>query len=223
MTHILNNEYGYNISAGRVYRLMKSMNLPQMSTAKPKFRYQKIIEDQQFPNIINRQFSSSKPNQKWTSDMTYIKTAQGNVYLGVIMDIFSRKIISWKVSSRMTSAFIVELIRNALIKRSTSSNLILHTDRGSQYTSHEVRQFLDTNHINHSFSKPGYPWDNAVTEAFIKYAKKEEFNRRKFNNIIEVRQAAFTYIEGFYNTRRPHSANDLMSPNQKESNFHTNH
>ncbi|GAK31817.1 transposase, partial [Weissella oryzae SG25] len=191
--------------------------------AKPKFRYQKIIEDQQFPNIINRQFSSSKPNQKWTSDMTYIKTAQGNVYLGVIMDIFSRKIISWKVSSRMTSAFIVELIRNALIKRSTSSNLILHTDRGSQYTSHEVRQFLDTNHINHSFSKPGYPWDNAVTEAFIKYAKKEEFNRRKFNNIIEVRQAAFTYIEGFYNTRRPHSANDLMSPNQKESNFHTNH
>ncbi|TYC48363.1 IS3 family transposase [Weissella muntiaci] len=209
------------MSSGRIYRLIKSVNLPRMSAVKPKFRYRKKFENQQLPNILDQQFFTEQPNRKWTSDMTFIRTITVNVYLDIIIDAFSRKIISWKISPRMTSQFIVELISNALRKRKTSSNLILHTDRGSQYTSHAVRQFLYPNQINHSFSKIGYPWDNAITESFFKYTKKEEYNRRKFHDISEVRKAAFNYIEGFYNTRRPHSANKFMSPNQKELEFYT--
>ncbi|MGA3436553.1 integrase core domain-containing protein [Lactiplantibacillus plantarum] len=119
----------------------------------------------------------------------------------------------------MDQNLILSTFQKAVTYRQPDENLLMHTDRGSQYLAHDVRQFLDQHHMTHSYSKPGYPWDNAVTEALFKYLKQEELSRRHFKNLIKVKQAVFQYIEGFYNPRRPHSANNLLAPDQKEAKY----
>lgn len=120
----------------------------------------------------------------------------------------------------MDSSFVIQTLRQALSLRKPSHSVLFHSDRGSQYTSIAFRRFCDENNITQSFSKKGDPWDNSVMEAFFKYAKQEEFSRTSFANISEVKMAAFQYIEGFYNSWRPHSANQMMTPNEIEENFY---
>jgi putative transposase len=119
----------------------------------------------------------------------------------------------------MDSPFVIQTLKQALDVRKPDNTVLFHSDRGSQYTSLSFRRFCDENNVTQSFSKKGYPWDNSVMEAFFKYAKQEEFSRRSFVNISEVKMAAFQYIEGFYNSKRPHSANKMLTPNQKEAMF----
>lgn len=212
---VLLRDYGINISVGRVYRLMKGMQLPKMSTIKPK-----VLQTQESPsqctNYLEQKFNPPEPNQVWVSDITYIKISSGFAYLCVIMDLFSRKIIAFRVHHRMDSSFVIQTLNNALETRKPQDSLLFHSDRGSQYTSHSFRRFCDENNIVQSFSKKGYPWDNSVVESFFKYAKQEEFSRRSFTSVSEVKLAAFEYIEGFYNSKRPHSANKMLTPNEKE-------
>lgn len=197
---------------------MKGMQLPKMSTIKPKIL--KIEESQSHcTNYLEQKFNPPKPNQVWASDITYIKISGGFAYLCVIMDLFSRKIIAYKVHHKMDSDFIIQTLKDALNRRKPNNSILFHSDRGSQYTSSSFRKFCDDNNIIQSFSKKGYPWDNSVMESFFKYAKQEEFSRRSFINISEVKMAAFEYIEGFYNSRRPHSANQMLTPNEKEVHF----
>lgn len=219
ITQLIKVEYGLSVSTGHIYRLMKTMNLPQMSTRKPLFKYQTTSEALPLPNQLQQKFSCHHPNTTWTSDMTYIHTDQGFVYLCVVLDLFARKIVSWQVATKMDQNLILSTFQKAVTYRQPDENLLMHTDRGSQYLAHDVRQFLDQHHMTHSYSKPGYPWDNAVTEAFFKYLKQEELSRRHFKNLIKVKQAVFQYIEGFYNPRRPHSANNLLAPDQKEAKY----
>jgi putative transposase len=213
---LLSSDYGIHISVSRVQRLMNGMHLPKMSTIKPKFIHSHSSLNFDHPNHVQQQFNVDCPNEVWVSDITYIKTQYGFVYLCVILDLFARKVIAWKVSSKMDVSLIKDCVQKALDSRKITSSLIFHSDRGSQYTSFTFRKFLDDANIIQSFSKLAHPWDNAVMESFFKYMKKEELNRRNFKTIQDVSLSCFEYIEGFYNSMRPHSANQMMTPNSKE-------
>lgn len=217
----MSRDYGIKISTGRVYRLMKTMQLPKMSTVKPRFLSAKMDEALPCTNVLQQHFNTDKPNQVWVCDLTYVKTGSRFSYICVVLDLFARKVVAFKVSNKMTTSLVIDTLKDALQKRKPSPNLLFHSDRGSQFTSKEFRAFLDTACITQSFSKPGHPWDNAVIECFFKYLKHEELNRRSFLDINQLKLAVFQYIEGFYNEFRPHSANNMLSPNQKEMLFFT--
>lgn len=144
-------KYGISISLGRVYRLLKSMPLPLMSTVKPSFKAYKHSNDEDGINVLNQEFSPSEPNKVWVSDFTYIKTAKGFRYLCVIMDLFYRKIIAWKLSNRMNSTLILDVFYDAYNVRMPQGNLLFHSDRGSQCRSFKVRTVIDDYYIVQSF------------------------------------------------------------------------
>lgn len=219
---VLFRDYDINISVGRVYRLMKSMKLPKMSTVKPKFIRSKANSEMTiFQNHLQQKFNPSAPNQSWVSDITYIKAGGKFVYLCVIMDLFSRKILAFRVHHNMNSSFVIQTLQEALNSRNIKTNLLFHSDRGSQFTSEQFRNFCDQKSIIQSFSKKGYPFDNSVVESFFKYLKHEEIGRRSFKSISQVNLAVFEYIHGFYNSKRPHSANSMLTPDEKENIFYS--
>ena len=213
-------EYGIKISTGRVYRLMRGMQLPRMATEKKPVLRKKVKQAEgECENLLKQQFNPKEPNQVWASDITYIKTGKGFCYLCVVLDLYSRKVVGWKVGKRINSQFVIAAVEDALLKRERPAGLLFHSDRGSQYTSKQFRDYADRNGILQSFSAPGYPYDNAVVESFFKFMKKEELKRRHFENEEEVKMSAMSYIEGYYNPRRPHGANDMLSPDEKEAQF----
>lgn len=217
----LKTEYGIQISVGRVYRLMRGMQLPKMSTAKPAAAYKKKSEqdDTSCRNILQQNFNPQEPNRVWASDITYVRTEKGFNYVCVVLDLFSRKVIAWRASNKADARLVMETAEEAYLNRGRPQSVLFHSDRGCQYTAELFRRFSDQKNIVQSFSAPGYPYDNAVVESFFKFFKKEELNRRHFRNLEEVKRSAFVYIEGFYNPKRPHSANNNLSPDQKEENF----
>lgn len=169
-----------------------------MSATKPRFKSRKTPEFSS-DNLLKQEFNPKSPNQVWTTDFTYISIGnKRHVYLCAILDLYSRKCIAWKLSHKID---------------------LNQPDQGSQFKSQEFRRLLDEHHLITSYSKPGYPYDNAVTEAFFKYLKQREINRRTFYSIDKVRLACFEYIELFYNNYNPHSANKGLTPNQKEENY----
>ena len=213
---ILQRDYGITISEGRIYRLLKSMNLPKMSTTKTRFKSKKRPEFYS-ENLLKQEFNPKSPNQVWTTDFTYISIGhKRHVYLCAILDLYSRKCIAWKVSDKIDAQLACDTLINAIKKRKPTAPLLFHSDQGSQFKSQAFRKLLDENQIMASYSKPGYPYDNAVTEVFFKYLKQREINRRTFHSIDEVRLSCFEYIENFYNNYNPHSANNGRTPNQRE-------
>lgn len=213
--YLLQRDYGIDISVGRVYRLMKKLQLPKMSTDKPKCQAAHP-EDDPCCNHLQQNFNPKAPNLVWVSDITYLK-AGGKWYdLCIIMDLFSRKIIAWQLSGKADADFVIKTFQKAYRKRNAPYGLMFHSDRGSQYTAFSFRQLLDSLHVVQSFSQKGYPFDNAVCECFFKYLKKEETNRRNYHTLQELHASVFEYMEGYYNSRRPHSSLGLLTPNEKE-------
>lgn len=198
---------------------MKSMNLPKMSTVKPIFKTSESRSFAPDKNILNQNFNVPKPNLVWVSDITYVKVNGSFRYICVIIDLFSRKVIAYSIGSKIDKQLVIKTFYSAFDKRNKPSNLIFHSDRGSQYTSKDFRKILDSLNVVQSFSKKGYPYDNAVAESFFKFLKHEELNRRTFLTTKELELSLFEYIEGFYNKKRPHSANDMLSPSKKEELF----
>ena len=133
------------------------------------------------------------------------------------MDLFSRKIISWHISSKPDVDLTLTAFKKAYQNRNCPEGLMFHSDRGFQYTAFAFRQLLDSLNVVQSFSKKGYPFDNACCESFFKYLKKEETNRRTFRTYNQLYQSVFSYIEGYYNTRRPHGSLGYLTPNEKEA------
>jgi len=208
-------EYNKRVSVGRVYRLMKSMTLPKMSTIKP--RHKPANPDSHIrQNHLKGDFNPKVANQVWASDITYVKVSGRFCYICVIMDLFSRKILAYKVSTRIDTKLVLDTFRAAYSKRNCPTSVMFHSDQGCQYTSKDFRKELDSVSFVQSFSAKGHPYDNAVLESFFKYLKHEELNRKSFDSIRQLNLALFEYIEGFYNKRRPHSANQLLSPDEKE-------
>lgn len=215
---VLKRDYGINISVGRVYRLMSSMELPKMSTDKPKSR-PRHNDNGECINHLKRQFSQDAPNLVWASDFTYIKAGGKWYYLCVVIDLFSRKVISWTLAAKPDVELVITAFQKAYKARRAPYGLMFHSDRGSQYTAFAFRQLLDSLDVVQSFSKKGYPFDNAVCECFFKYLKKEETNRRIYHTFEELKLSIFEYIEGFYNSKRPHASLNYMTPNEIEANY----
>ena len=169
---------------------------------------------QELQNILNEQFNPDRPNAVWCSDITYIWTRDGFVYLTSILDLFSRKIIAWTLSKTMEVSCVIDTINKAKARRNTDLPLILHSDRGSQYVSKEYRKV--TSNMQRSYSKKAFPWDNACIESFHSLLKREWINRFRIRDYGQAYRLIFEYIEAFYNTKRIHSHCDYMSPDDFE-------
>lgn len=163
-------------------------------------------------NILNRQFNPATPNHSWTSDITYIRTHSGWLYLAVVMDLYSRKIIGWAMSATMHTELVSRALLMAIGQRQPAAGLILHSDRGSQYASHEYQGLLKQHGIVCSMSRKGNCWDNAVMERFFLNLKMERVWQRNYANHLEAIKDITGYIVGFYNCVRLHSTLGNLSP-----------
>lgn len=174
------------------------------------------------PNLINRDFHADRPNKKWVADITYIPTAEGWLYLASVLDLFSRKAVGWEMSSRIDAELVERALRMALYQRQPDFGLVHHSDRGSQYASHQIRNILAANQIQVSMSGKGNCYDNAVMESFFGTLKNEWVHHQKYQTRSQARTDIFGYIEGFYNTVRLHSSLGYLSPNEFEAKYQFN-
>ena len=172
---------------------------------------------EEYKNILDEQFNPDTPDAVWCSDITYIWTCEGFVYLTSIMDLYSRKIIAWVLSNTLETKWIVEAVNKARKTRKVNKPLVLHSDRGRQYTSNDYKDAADG--ITLSYSKKAYPWDNACIESFHALLKREWINRFKIKDYNHAYKLVFEYIEAFYNTVRIHSHCNYRSPNDYEKEY----
>jgi putative transposase len=172
----------------------------------------KTGESQVAPNVLDQNFTASRPNEKWTGDMTAIWTYEGWLHLAVVLDLFSRRVIGWAIAATQDEALIETALRMALLGRQPSPGLLFHSDRGSQYTSDAFRAALPEADITVSVSRTGNCYDNVVTESFFGTLKGECVERSCFQTRREARQTIFEYVECFYNRGRRHSSLGYVSP-----------
>jgi putative transposase len=163
-------------------------------------------------NLLNQNFVAEKPNTVWLSDITYIPTLEGWLYLVVIIDLFSRQVVGWGMSDRLTSGFVVKALYQAIGRRHPGSGCIFHSDRGIQYASADFRDVLKVYGFIQSMSRKGNCYDNAVSESFFHTLKTEHVYDYRYETRAEARQSIFEYIEMFYNRQRRHSALGYRSP-----------
>jgi len=168
-------------------------------------------------NVLNRQFNQTTgPNQSWVSDITYVWTSQGWIYLACVVDLYSRKVIGWSMSSQMTKKLVLDALQMAIVRRCPKEKLLHHSDRGSQYCSDEYQRKLESHGILCSMSRKGNCWDNAVMESFFATLKKELIHHQRYETRASARQSIFEYIEIFYNRERLHSSLGYQSPEMLE-------
>ena len=205
---------GEIISQRTVSKYMREMGLRAQWT-KP---WTTTTRDSDFSNelhnVLNEQFNPERPNAVWCTDITYIWTQNGFVYLNCVMDLFARKIIAWTLADTMEVSTVIETINKAKARRNTDLPLIIHSDRGSQYVSNAWCEA--TKDMQRSYSHSGYPYDNACIESFHSLIKREWLNRFNIINYDHAYRLVFEYIEAFYNTVRIHSHCDYMSPDEFE-------
>jgi putative transposase len=163
-------------------------------------------------NVLDRQFDVDEPNRAWVSDITYIRTAQGWLYLAVVLDLFSRKVVGWSMAPTMPAGLVMSALTMALQQRRPARGLVLHSDRGSQYASDEYQAVLKQHHVVCSMSRKGNCWDNSVMERFFLNLKMERVWQRQYANHDEARRDINQYIVGFYNAVRLHSTLGYLSP-----------
>ncbi len=171
------------------------------------------------PNLLERNFTASKPNEKWVTDITYIQTTEGWLYLGMIIDLFSRKVIGWSMSEKIDADLVCNVLKMALWRRKFPKGVIVHSDRGSQYASTAFRKIIVEKELIQSMSRKGDCWDNACAESFFHSLKVELIMGEPLQNREKTREAIFEYIEVDYNRIRRHSANGFMSPERYEAIF----
>jgi putative transposase len=167
------------------------------------------------PNLLNREFEASRPNQKWVSDITYIDTVEGWLYLASILDLYSRRVVGWAMADQMSVDLVEDAWKMAILNRQPEASLLHHSDRGSQYTSDSYRQQLAELECQVSMSRTGNCYDNAVAESFFA-TLKTECAATQFESKAKARSAIFEYIEGWYNRQRLHSTLDYLSPAEFE-------
>jgi putative transposase len=209
-------EQGFSVGANRIARLMHQMGL--VASAPRRFRRSGGSEHglPVAPNVVQRDFSPDRPNQVWATDITYILTWQGWLYLAVVVDLFSRRVVGWSAADHMRTELVLEALQMALSRRVPGDDLVHHSDRGSQYASNQYQVRLQRHGITCSMSRKGNCWDNAVVESFFATLKKDLIHRHPWPTRRGAREAIGDYIEGFYNPYRRHSYLGQLSPAQYE-------
>lgn len=210
---------GETVGPGRVARLMRELNIQGLRTHRR--RIGTTISDpaaQKAANILNRDFTAQAPDQKWVSDVTYVETRAGWLYLAVVLDLYARKVVGWATSADFNAALVCKALAQALETRNAPA--LHHSDRGVQYTSLDYQKMLADNQIQSSMSRVAQPYDNAVMESFFATIKEERLHREPYATQRQADAAIFEYIESFYNLTRHHSTNGGVSPNKHERAFH---
>jgi transposase InsO family protein len=203
---------GYRTSKRRVERALRGMGL---TPPRPRRHCKTTVRDLSHPvapNLLARDFEAQRPNERWVTDITYVWTETGWVYLAAILDLFSRAVVGWSVDTTLSTRLPLTALEAAIRKRRPDAGLLHHSDRGCQYTSDEYRAALCALDVSVSMSRKGNCWDNAVAESFFSTLKLELIHRRTWRDVHDVRQAVFEYIEVFYNRRRLHSSLGYKPP-----------
>ncbi|WP_160187633.1 IS3 family transposase [Escherichia coli] len=217
--HLDLRDSGQQCGVNRVWRLMKRVGIKaQVGYRSPRARKGEasIVS----PNRLQRQFNPDAPDKRWVTDITYIRTHEGWLYLAVVVDLFSRKIIGWSMQSRMTKDIVLNALLMAVWRRNPQKQVLVHSDQGSQYTSHEWQSFLKSHGLEGSMSRRGNCHDNAVAESFFQLLKRERIKKKIYGTREEARSDIFDYIEMFYNSKRRHGSSDQMSPTEYENQYY---
>lgn len=205
---------GRRVARKRVARLMRQQGL----RARPRRRFVRTTDSAHShpvaPNTLDRKFEPTQPNCAWAGDITYVWTAEGWLYLAVVLDLFSRKVVGWAMSEKIDRELALSALNMALLGRPAPA--LHHSDRGSQYASEDYRRLLEQRGITCSMSRKGNCWDNAVVESFFSSLKQELVYLTTFKTRQEAKQALFEYIEVFYNRKRRHSSLGYLSPVEYE-------
>jgi transposase InsO family protein len=203
---------GHNVGKTKIERTMKKHGI----RAKTKRRFRVTTDSSHklpvAPNLLGRNFSPEKPNQTWASDITYVWTRQGWLYLAVIVDLFSRQVVGWSLDKTMTQELVCSALRQAYFRRRPGTGLLFHSDRGSQYCSREFRRQLKEYRMLQSQSRRANCWDNACVESFFHTLKTEMIYHEDFETRDEARRAIFEWVEVFYNRQRLHSTLGYRTP-----------
>ena len=212
----LEDDYGVIVSRKRIAKIMKYYNLK----AKIKRRFVNTTDSNHnneiAPNILDRNFYASNPDEKYVGDITYIQTTQGWLYLATVIDLYSRKVVGWSIDENMKTSLIIDALEMAITNRNPNPGLIFHSDRGTQYASNSFKELLQKNNITQSMSRSGNYWDNAVAESFFHTLKTELFYQESLKNKSKTNEMLFEYIEIFYNRKRRHSYTNYLSPSNFE-------
>jgi transposase InsO family protein len=208
---------GHKVGRKRVARLMRSAGIRGKTKRKFKTTTTSKHQRPKAENLVKQNFDAADPNALWASDITYISTAEGWLYLAVTLDLFSRKVIGWAFSNRLTDDLTLAALEMATQQRPTPAHLLHHSDQGVQYASSGFRAALHANGICQSMSGKGNCYDNAVVESFFATLKIEEVENADYQTRQQAKTSIFSYLEGFYNTRRRHSSLDYLSPDDFET------
>lgn len=208
---------GIKASKRRVERTMRALGLQGRKRRRSRTTTKANWRHPVAPNLLDRDFTAERPNQRWVTDISYVWTDEGWCYLAVILDLFSRAVVGWALDATLTTELPLRALEMAVLRRSPRSALQHHSDRGCQYTSQEYRRALAELGIEVSMSRKGNCWDNAVAESFFSTLKTELIHDRRWASRTDLRSAVFDYIEIFYNRQRLHSTLGYMSPAQFET------
>ncbi len=207
---------GHKVGRKRVARLMRNAGLRGKTKRRFKTTTTSRHSRPRAANLVEQNFTVAEPNTLWASDITYIPTSEGWLYLAVTLDLFSRKVIGWAFSDRLTDGLTLAALEMATRQRPDAATRTHHSDGGSQYASHAFRAELKANHITQSMSGKGNCYDNAVVESFFATLKTEEVDGAHYGTRQEAKTSIFSYLEGFYNAKRRHSSLGFLSPNNFE-------
>jgi putative transposase len=203
-----------------LHRIERLMRLHELAARPRRRRLPPDLGERQATavaaNVLDRSFQAPAPNRKWIADFTCIWTAEGWLYVAAVLDLFSRRVVGWSMSARMTAQLVTDALTMAIGRRGKSEALLHHSDRGSQYTSEQFQSLLADHGITCSMSRSGNVWDNAVMESFFSSLKTERTTRRTYQTRDEARADVFDYVERFYNPRRRHSTLGYLSPAEFE-------
>ena len=218
--HATLRKQGRRCSRKRVARLMRQTHLH--SVRQRRRRLQTTDSKHPYPvatNVLNRQFAAQQANQKWVSDMTYIPTQQGWLFLAAVLDLFSRRIVGWAMSAHCDACLVQDALTMALAQRQPTGDLLHHSDRGSQYAAHDYQDLLAQHHITVSMSRTANCYDNAVMESFFRTLKAECANLHVFQSHAHARSVIFEFLEVYYNRQRLHSTLGYCTPAAFEAAF----
>lgn len=212
---------GYVCSRPRVARLMKQQDIA--AKMKQRFKKKTTRVNRQATvavNVLQQDFSAQRPNQRWVSDITYISTGEGWLYLTVLLDLFSRKVVGMATSTSLENALVIQALKQALGRRQRQGDLLHHSDKGCQYTSRAFRTLLHQENISCSMSSTGNCFDNAAMESFFHTLKTEHVYFETYQTREEAQASIFEYVEVFYNNQRRHSTLDYLTPAEFENNYY---
>ncbi len=209
-------ERGISVSENTVANRMKNMELRAKAKKKFKATTNSAHDLPVATNLLKREFSVAKPNTVWVTDITYLRCDEGWMYLAVMIDLYSRKVVGWSIGSRMTAQLVCDALKMARFKRKRPTGVIVHSDRGSQYCGGDFQSLLKEYKMYSSMSRKGDCWDNAVAESFFHSLKVEAIHGERVETRFAMREVVFEYIEIYYNRERRHSTNGYQTPEQFE-------